>query len=164
MEFDKVRVVKLSEAFYNDYPHESFPEVLEKVSRPYSCLSITLNDEYRVYIPYRSHIAHKNGYRFKESRRSKRSSSGLDYAKMIITKNDDYVSNEAAVVDQDEYKETVRNIERISAGAITYIENYVEYVLGNSKMSEKEFKRKYGCSTLGYFIEELGLNINNENE
>ena len=83
---------------------------------------------------------------------------------MIITKNDDYVSNEAAVVDQDEYKETVKNIERISAGAITYIENYVEYVLGNSKMSEKEFKRKYGCSTLGYFIEELGLNVNNENE
>lgn len=48
---------------------------------------------------------------FKNSIRSRKSKSGLDYSKMVIIENSDYLSTQNAVIDTDEYKETRQNIE-----------------------------------------------------
>ena len=51
---------------------------------------------------------------FKSSARSQRSQSGLDYTKSILIKDNAYIdATVPALVDQDEYKETMVNLPRI---------------------------------------------------
>lgn len=152
------QVLNLTEEFYNDYPNPPYNEIIRKGTRPYNCLLIQSHYGYFICIPYRSHVNHKYSYRFKYSERSKRVHSGLDYTKIIIIKNTDYIGVSNAVVDADEYKETRDNIEYINNDSQTYIDDYVEYVLGkSSKYDKREFQRVYGFSTLKYFHNELGI-------
>ncbi len=156
MEFD-TDVVTLSKKFYAAYPSSSYPEILYKSKRAYNCLLIDVHSEYFVCIPYRSHILHSHAFLFKSSKRSKRTRSGLDYSKMVIIKNQDYISNQSGVIDQDEYAETMRNIDRIAAEAVAYLELYVNHKSGKVSLNSKQFQRHFGCSTLPYFDSELGI-------
>ena len=82
----------------------------------------------------------------------------MDYTKIVIIKNIDYISASDAVVDTDEYKETRDNIEYIRKDSQEYIDDYIEHILGKStKYDAREFQRVYGFSTLKYFHDELGL-------
>ena len=95
---------------------------------------------------------------FKNSKRSKRTKSGLDYSKIVIITNSDYVGTTDALVDKDEYNETRDNIEYIRKDAVEYIEDYVNQKQGvAAKYDEKEFERIYKYSTLQYFHEQLGI-------
>ena len=95
---------------------------------------------------------------FKNSKRSKRTKSGLDYSKIVIITNSDYVGTMDALVDKDEYNETRDNIEFIRKDAVEYIEDYVNQKRGlATKYDEKEFERIYKYSTLQYFHEQLGI-------
>lgn len=89
---------------------------------------------YYVCVPFSTH---KYAYRFKKSKRSKYNKSGVDYKKMIIIRNLDYIDDDnIAVIDKDEY---------------------IDYKTGKQNISEQEAKRRYEFSSLQYFHKELGL-------
>ena len=120
------QVLNLTEQFYEDYPNPPYEEIVRKDARPYNCLLIQSHYGYFICIPYRSHVNHKYAYKFKNSKRSIRNKSGLDYTKIVIVQNSDYLGTVDAVVDSDEYKETRDNIEYIKNDAQEYIDNYVD--------------------------------------
>lgn len=152
------QVLNLTEQFYEDYPNPPYEEIVRKDARPYNCLLIQSHYGYFICILYRSHVNHKYAYKFKNSKRSIRNKSGLDYTKIVIVQNSDYLGTVDAVVDSDEYKETRDNIEYIKNDAQEYIDNYVDHILnGARKYDQKEFERIYGFSTLRYFHNELNL-------
>ena len=90
MEFDS-DVYLLSEDFRNAYPQAIYPELMSKGGRPYNCLLIDTHDDYLICIPYRSNINHKNAYLFKNSLRSRQARSGLDFSKIVLIKNPNYI-------------------------------------------------------------------------
>ena len=81
----------------------------------------------------------------------------LDYTKIVIISKSEYVDNIDALVDKDEYNETVVNIKRIKREALEFVEDYVKHVKGIQKLSVQEFKRRYSFSPLQYFHNELGI-------
>lgn len=149
-------IVKLTQAFYNKYDSTTYPEILSKSDRPYNCLLIDMNTYY-ICLPYRTHINHRYSFTFKNSVRSRNNRSGIDYSKMIIITNDQYINASSGIIDQDEYNETIINIHKIVVNAIDYLQVYIDYKNGNSNISEEEYLRRYGKSTLPYFDKELGL-------
>ncbi len=120
MEFD-YQVLRLSEYFYNDYDNDQYPEMMLKNSRAYNCLLIDLHYDYFLCIPFRTEVRHRNAYRFKKSKRSRNHQSGLDYSKILIICDLEYLESEDAIVDSDEYHEMVENITRIARQADRYV-------------------------------------------
>ena len=156
MDYD-FQLYKLTNKFYNDYPTSRFPELLIKKDRVYNCLLFEF-DEYFVCVPYRTEITHKYAYHFKGSERSKQHRSGLDFTKIVITNNLDYIDeNSPAVIDADEFRETRRNINTIQKQVYDYVTDYINYNKGARKISKQEFNRRYKYSTLQYFHQELNL-------
>lgn len=152
------QLLNLTEKFYADYPNPPYKEIIRKHNRPYSCLLIQSHYGYFICIPYRSHIHHKYAYQFRNSIRSKRTNSGLDYSKIVIIQKSEYIGTEDAIIDKDEFNETRDHIEYIKRDAQKYIDNYVNTLLGESmKYDKKEFERIYQYSTLQYFHKELGV-------
>lgn len=62
-----------------------------------------------------------------------------------------------ALIDKDEFKETIKYLDRIKEEAMTFVEEYVQHVSGSRKMDPREFKRRYTYSPLIYFHQELGI-------
>jgi protein AbiQ len=145
-------IYSLSAQFFADYPHSKYPEIAVKKERPYSCLLIEYMDDLFICIPFRSHVRHPYAYHFKSSARSQRSRSGLDYTKSILIRDHGYLDiSTPAIVDQDEYKETVLNLPRIVREAFDYISDYKDDLNGVRKLHPREWQRRYGRSTLPYF-------------
>ena len=155
MEYD-FEIYKLSEQFLENYPLKTYPELLHKSSRPYTCLLVDLHIDYFICIPFRSDIQHKNSYLFKNSERSRRSRSGLDYSKMVIVKNTDYLDS-TTTIDNDEYIEVIKNLPLIVNQSVNYLETYCNHVSGKSVLSSQKYKRDYQYSTLPYFHEILKI-------
>lgn len=151
-----VEVSRLSKKFYLNYPKTKYPEILEKEARAYACLLIEFH-KYFICIPYRTNVLHKNAYHFKTSKRSLANRSGLDYSKIAIIKNKDFIEHIPAVIDKDEYNETMIHIEKIVSEAILYVDTYISHIKAERMLHEREFMRKYGFSTLPYFHDVLGL-------
>lgn len=130
-----------------------------KDKRPYGCLLIKTHNDYYIYVPFRSHIHHKNAFLFKNTERSKTDSSGLDYSKTVLIRPEDYDKYliENAVVDTDEYKAVRINIYKIEKQISKYIEGYVKSVSDFENADKKSFERKYKYSTLKYFHDILGI-------
>lgn len=152
-----VEIRLLSSRFLADYPAELFPELMTKQGRPYTCLLIDMQDAYRVCIPFRSSISHNSAYLFKSTQRSKRSRSGLDYTKLVLIQEPAYVDDAQPVVDQDEYMEVMRNIERIVREVYQYIDDYCRHINGTRALAERAYDRRYKYATLPYFHDILGL-------
>lgn len=152
MESFDYQILNLTAQFYSNYPQSEYPELLSKSNRPYNCLLLQTHYDYFICVPFRSNITHKYAYKFKNSARSQRTKSGLDFTKIIIVKNTDYLSSNTAVVDADEYAEVRANIERIQVSVARYVEEYVSYMTGEQpSISPQEFQRRYNYSTLKYF-------------
>lgn len=152
------QIFHLTQHFFDDYPSPPYDEIIRKSSRPYNCLLVQSHYGYFICISYRSHINHKHAYKFKNSERSKRTKSGLDYSKIVIVINSAYISSVNTIVDKDEFAETRDNIEYIKKDAQRYIDDYVAYIQGQEiEYDEKEFNRTYQYSTLKYFHKELGI-------
>lgn len=84
--------------------------------------------------------------------------SGLDYTKMVIITNPEYIGTSDAIVDADEYRETREQMMYIKKDVQLYIDDYVDGVSGKGhKYDEKEFQRIYKYSTLKYFHRELSV-------
>lgn len=117
----------------------------------YQILKLT-DDFYNAYPdpPYRE-ILKKNTVR------SKAHKSGLDYSKIVIIAKTDYIDSIDAIIDKDEFNETMVNLERIKKEALDYVEEYVEHKKGIKLLHKREFDRRYGFSPLKYFHKELGI-------
>lgn len=152
------QVYLLSSQFNQDYPASEYPEIMHKSARPYTCLLIDSHEGYFICVPFRSSITHQNAYLFTGTARSKQSKSGLDYSKIVIIQNSDYIdSKNAAVVDQDEYNEMMANLPRIVSEATSYLEKYIAHVNGTEPIHPRQFARQYGFTTLVYFHDILGI-------
>lgn len=148
----------LSSKFIQDYPHAQYPEIMHKQGRPYSCLIIDTHDDYYICIPFRSAISHNQAFLFKNTQRSKSSRSGLDYKKMVLIKDESYIDRvTVAIVDSDEYKEAITNLEKIASEAAQYLDDYIAHVSGTKPLHHREYDRKYRFSTLPYFHDILEL-------
>lgn len=154
--YDK-QVLKLTQKFYNDYPFNIYKELMEKKNRSYNCLLLQTNYEYFICIPYRSEISHKYAFKFTSTKRSIQHKSGLDYSKIVIVQNPDYIDTKDSMVDKDEYNETVINLDTIVSEASDYIQTYIDHVTGVDVLHYRDFQRRYGFSTLKYFHKELGI-------
>ena len=132
MEFD-VKIYQLSSDFQKDYPTGRYPELMCKKGRPYSCLLVDLHQDYFICIPYRSSIQHNNAFLFRGTQRSRRTRSGLDYSKIVLISDERYFDQAKAVVDQDEYTETLKNIKRIVGEAVDYVDTYINHVTGKGR-------------------------------
>ena len=151
------QILQLTDSFYRAYPNPPHTELLRKQQRPYNCLLFQTHYEYFICIPFRSEISHIYSFRFVKSKRSQKRKSGLDYTKIMIISNIEYLGTKDAVIDKDEFSEMRRCFERIKREALEYVEDYIAYVSGIKKISTEEFKRRYEYSTLLYFHKELGI-------
>ena len=93
-EFD-YQVLQLTQEFYENYPIPPYSELLKKEKRAYNCLLIQTHYDYFICIPYRSNINHKYSFHFRNSKRSQKQKSGLDYTKIVIISNKEYTSEVA---------------------------------------------------------------------
>jgi hypothetical protein len=156
-EFDS-QVYLLSPKFITDYPLSSYPELMYKLGRPYTCLLIETHDDYFLCVPFRSSINHRNAYHFTGTQRSLKSRSGLDYSKTVVIKNGDYIDSATpAIVDQDEYSEMMKNLPAIVQQVLDYVNAYIGHKNGTAPLHPREYTRRYGFSTLPYFDSILGL-------
>lgn len=95
---------------------------------------------------------------FTGTARSRTAKSGLDYSKIVVIKDSDYLDpNMTAIVDQDEYTEMMRNLPSIVREANNYVDTYINHVNGTSPIHPREFARKYQYSTLPYFHDIMGI-------
>lgn len=143
-------VYTLSKNFYRDYGN--FKEILTNEKRSYNCLVLEKKEEYFICIPFRSEINHKYAYLFKNSNRSKEHHSGLDYTKIVLIQDKNYIGSKG-LVDNDEYVEMMQNIQKINKEVNDYIDGYLEYILTNNI---KDLK-KYKYTTLKYFHDILNI-------
>lgn len=151
MEECDYQIARLTDAFYEAYPDPPYKEILRKRKRGYQCLLFQSHYEYFVCIPYRTEIQHPYAYKFRNSLRSRCHASGLDYTKTVIIADLEYLDSEKMVIDHDEYKETVIQIERIKEEALEFLEDYIRYQTGDKFLHPREYFRRYQYSTLPYF-------------
>lgn len=157
MEYDS-ELSLLSSKFIYDYPHAAYPELMYKSGRPYTCLLIDSHDDYFICVPFRSSISHKNAFMFTGTARSKKTKSGLDYSKIAIIKNTDYLDSTATVIiDSDEYSEMLKNLSDIVQEVNDYVNTYINHVNGTAPIHPRAFARKYQYSTLPYFHDLMGI-------
>ena len=154
-------VYLLSAEFMQDYPVSEYPELMHKLGRPYACLLIQTHNDYFICVPFRSSISHKNAFLFKNTKRSMKSRSGLDYSKMVLIKDNKYISSLQATVDQDEYNELRNHLSKIVNQVHAYVDTYMNHVTGIKLLHPREYDRKYRHSTLVYFHDILGIKDSN---
>lgn len=151
------QILKLTTDFYAAYPSRLYKELLEKRQRAYNCILFQSHYGYFICVPYRTEINHKYAYRFKKSARSRIHKSGLDYTKIVVITDTRFIDTKDALVDKDEYNETMVNLDKIKREVLNYVEDYVSHIKREKMLHVKEFKRRYLFSTLKYFHMELGI-------
>ena len=151
------QILKLTDDFYKAYPNPPYKEILKKKQRAYNCLLFQSHYDNFICIPYRTEISHPYAFHFTTTARSKAHKSGLDYSKIVIIAKTNYIDSTEAIIDKDEFNETMINLEQIKKEALDFVEDYVVHMNGNKKLHKREFERRYGFSSLKYFHKELGI-------
>ena len=91
-------IKKLSKKFYQRYPSKMYEEILSKEDRPYSCLLVKQHG-YLICVPFRTEIRHKYAYHFQTSERSRKYHSGLDFTKVVIVTNQEFIMHLQIILD-----------------------------------------------------------------
>ena len=151
------QILKLTDVFYQAYPNPPYKEILKKNQRAYNCLLFQSHYDYFICIPYRSEINHKYAFHFSNTVRSRAHKSGLDYSKIVIIDKTEYIDSVNAIIDKDEFNETMVNLERIKKEALEFVEDYIFHMNGIKKLHKREFDRRYTFSPLQYFHNELRI-------
>ena len=150
----KYKLNYLTEDFYNKYNSDSYPEIENKVNRPYIVMLIQIEGN-TFAIPFRTNIKHNNCYKFENSSRPTESVTGLDYSKAVVVNDKRYIGVPARINDM-EYTELDTNYHIIIKRFTTFVKGYIKYA--NGTLNEFQAK-KYKYTTLKYFHNELGINI-----
>ena len=158
------QILKLTDVFYQAYPNPPYKEILKKNQRAYNCLLFQSHYDYFICIPYRSEISHRYAFRFSNTVRSRAHKSGLDYSKIVIIDKTEYIDSVNAIIDKDEFNETMVNLERIKKEALEFVEDYTLHMNGIKKLHKREFDRRYTFSPLQYFHNELGIVLKEQRE
>jgi len=151
------QILRLTDQFYKAYPNPPYKEILQKKNRAYNCLLFQTHYDFYICIPYRSEITHKYAFHFKGTNRSISHKSGLDYTKIVIISKSEYIDNVNAIIDKDEFNETMINLEKIKTDALEYVEDYMAHITKQKLLDLPEFKRRYAYSPLQYFHKELKI-------
>ena len=140
----KNRFVFLSNDFYADYPHSKYPEIEQKLHRPYIQIMTTINGV-QFAIPLRSNINHPHVlWTDKENR------CGVDFSKAVVVTDEKYIDySSKPYIRPNEFNELRGKDYRIKQKMIKYIEEYKE-AKNSSNESSKNLIEK---STLQYFEE-----------
>ena len=110
-------------------------------------------DENTYAIPFRTNIKHKFCYKFKNSDRNTKTSTGLDYTKAVVVNDESYIGDDATI-DNKEYIELNNKYFFIIRQFENYLQGYTKYAKGGANEFET---KKYRFSTLQYFHKEIGL-------
>lgn len=136
------QILKLTTRFYEEHPDPPYHEILKKNQRAYNCLLFQSHYDYYICVPYRSEISHPYSFKFKKTQRSKSHRSGLDYTKIVIITKSEYIDTKDALIDKDEFKETIKYLDRIKEEAMTFVEEYVQHVSGSRKNGSAGIQKK----------------------
>ena len=136
----EVKLRLLSELFYERNAADQ--EILSKHNRPYLVL-IVLYRGLTFAIPFRSNIHHAHAYKFQDEN-SKRTSSGLDFSKSVIARNEDEIGD-AAHIDAAERKELLKCYDFIVEKFQHYIDDFI------AGLEKKPLPAKYKFSALTYY-------------
>ena len=143
-----IELRKLTEHFYQDYPHSLYPEIEQKKGRPYVVLLVEINNNLFA-IPLRTNIRHSFCYKFKNTGRSTNSSTGIDFTKAIVVLKQSYLGEETSI-DDKEYLE----IQKKAFFIISQFRKYVEgYVMARTTETNPYLKKKYKYTSLDYFAD-----------
>ena len=93
----------LSSEFYKDYNLSKYPEMEEKINRPFLVMLVELENN-KFAIPFRTNIKHNYCYKFANTNRSTTSSIALDFSKAVVINDDKYLGS-YATIDRKEYLE-----------------------------------------------------------
>lgn len=151
------QILRLTDAFYDKYPNPPYTEILQKRQRGYNCLLFQTHYDYFICIPFRSEINHPYAFHFTGTIRSTKHKSGLDYTKIVIVCTTEYLDSKDAIIDKDEFNETMMHLEKIKEDALLFVEDYIAFIQGTKQLHEREFARRYKFSPLKYFHKELGI-------
>jgi protein AbiQ len=144
--------VKLTTDFYNDYPHNQFPEILLKDHRPYIHISVKI-DGLTFVLPLRSKVDHSVCFPFKLHDNDKRA---IDYSKAIIVNDPQrYIVSYDQNIPQSQHIYISKKINVIQRQFEKYIREYKKAIIKNDKNALYRLRNKY--SSLQYFHLELGL-------
>lgn len=135
------QILKLTAFFYNAYPNASCKEILKKRQRAYNCLLFQTHYNYFICIPYRTEISHPYAFRFKTTERARTHKSGLDYSKIVIIDKTQYIDSVDAIIDKDEFNETMVNLEKIKQEALEFVEDHVAHIRGVRKLHKRELDK-----------------------
>lgn len=81
----------------------------------------------------------------------------MDYTKTVIINKKEYIDNGTTLVDNDEFREMMINLEKIRREVLEFVKDYKEHMNGTKSLHPSEFKRRYAFSPLRYFHKELGI-------
>lgn len=133
----------LTQKFYNDYPHDKYPQMELKNDRPYAHIEI---EAYNLLfcLPLRSHIDHPHA--FFTNRRNK---CGVDYSKAVVITDNEYIDETTRVfLRPDEYRKLRGKDFIIKQQFMAYIELYKQAKVDETVDHREEILR---FSTLQYF-------------
>ena len=138
----------LSDSFYRTHPHDIYPEIESKGSRPHVMFLVELDEGKWFAIPLRSNIRHRFCFRTVDK-------GGLDYTKAIPLLDPTFVdSKRKAMVRQSDWPIIQSNRSRIKRDMRRYIERYRKARENPDRPGNADLIR---YSTLQYFEDELGL-------
>jgi protein AbiQ len=136
----------LTKEFYNDYPKDKFPEIMQKDTRPYTQILISSNDLVFA-VPLRSDIKHKDNVLWTD----KNNKCGLDFTKTIIITDEKYIDKlSKPYIRPAEYKHLLGKDRRVVEKVEKFIDDYKEAKLNLSISHNAEL---YKFSALQYFEE-----------
>lgn len=156
------QILKLTPRFYEEHPDPPYHEILKKNQRAYNCLLFQSHYDYYICVPYRSEISHPYSFKFKKTQRSKSHRSGLDYTKIVIITKSEYIDTKDALIDKDEFKETIKYLDRIKEEAMTFVEEYVQHVSGSRKWIRGNSKEDIHIRRLSIFIRSWEYNFSHK--
>jgi protein AbiQ len=139
----------LTEAFYQHFTYEQYPEIEHKQSRPYIVLIIKIDNQ-RWGLPMRSSISHSYCYWTNKEDRC-----GVDYTKAVLLTDDNYIDKTNAPHIRESEFEALRGKEYVlEVGFKRYIGQYKKALADQSK-NRNVMLCKF--STLQYFHEAAGI-------
>lgn len=139
-----MKLIHLSAAFYAQYPHDQYPEILEKQNRPYACVLIEV--ESRTFaVPFRSNVQHEHSFKTSNG-------GGLDYTKAIPLIDPSFAAvddvNRPVRIRQKDFDSLKGKEHIIRNGLIRYLKLYRKARL---HAENKNYAKILKFSTLQYF-------------